>query len=350
VAFGPPVTREPGEVAREAGALAEEGARHFRVGGQTCILSYKARGVGSTETPEPDAKKVEALFSGIRRAAPDLAVLHADNANPAVMSVNPESSRDALEAIASHCTPGNTLALGLESADPAVREANNLNADARQTLEAITMMNEIGGERGANGLPRLLPGVNFVTGLRGETRSTLELNRAFLQELTEDNLLVRRVNVRRALLPDSPGPARSPIHAKLKKWVTDVFEPAMLARLLPEGTVLRDVFLERSRGNVTFGRQAGSYPVLVGVPYPVDLNRWVDVVVTSHGSRSVGGVEYPLDINTASMKALAALPGVGKKRAAAIVRRRPIKDEAHLAAALDSQAVANTLMGYVKLE
>ena len=73
-----------------------------------------------------------------------------------------------------------------------------------------------------------------------------------------------------------------------------------------------------------------SYPILVGLPYPFELGRRVDVAVTGRGPRSVGGLVHPTDANTATLSMLGAVPGIGKKRAMTIVRRRPFKDEAEL--------------------
>ena len=100
---------------------------------------------------------------------------------------------------------------------------------------------------------------------------------------------------------------------------------------------------------MTYGRQIGTYPILVGLPYDLDVNRFMDVKITSHGARSVTAVEFPLDVNRASLKALEALPGVGAKRAARIVRHRPFANLAGLAAALDDTAVVEGVRSFVGL-
>ncbi|HKZ47343.1 MAG TPA: helix-hairpin-helix domain-containing protein, partial [Thermoplasmata archaeon] len=56
--------------------------------------------------------------------------------------------------------------------------------------------------------------------------------------------------------------------------------------------------------------------------------------------RSLTAVEYPLDANRASLHALTAVPGVGEKRAARIVRGRPFQSAADLAKAFDEPAAA----------
>src|SRR5207247_4491434 len=81
-------------------------------------------------------------------------------------------------------------------ADPRVMEANNLNIDADGCLEAVRMVNAVGRERGGSGMPILLPGLNFVAGLDGETKKTFDLNLAFLKRLLEEDLWVRRINIR----------------------------------------------------------------------------------------------------------------------------------------------------------
>jgi len=98
------------------------------------------------------------------------------------------------------------------------------------------------------------------------------------------------------------------------------------------------VFLELQDGHVTYGRQIGTYPILVGLPYRTGINRFVDVRVVSHGQRSLTAVEYPLDVNHAPLAAISALPGIGAKRAARIVRARPFDSLPAFVASLDEPA------------
>jgi radical SAM superfamily enzyme with C-terminal helix-hairpin-helix motif len=78
--------------------------------------------------PEPDVQAVTALFGelGKRVASGKIRVLNIDNANPGTISNYPEESARMLEAIAAAITPGDTLALGIESFDPQVIARNNL--------------------------------------------------------------------------------------------------------------------------------------------------------------------------------------------------------------------------------
>ena len=332
--FGRPVFREPEDIVEEATALSKIGVKRFRLGGQACIFSYMADGVGKTERPVPNPDVMQELFSALHELKPE--VLHADNANPAIIAEHPEEARRVAETIVKYSTPGNTLSFGMESADSAVIEENNLNASADEVLDAIRLVNKAGKKRGRNGMPELLPGLNFIAGLKGETAETYRLNREFLQRVMDENLLLRRINIRQIAETREkfPGPIRKEF-MRFKTWVRENIDHPMLERTIPQGTVLRDVYLELKRGGTTFGRQVGSYPILVGLSYGTEINRFVDVIITGHGQKSITGIEYPTDINSASMAHLQAIPGIGKKRAAAIVRGRPWKSPDKMIEALD---------------
>jgi radical SAM superfamily enzyme with C-terminal helix-hairpin-helix motif len=346
---GAPVFRDEEDIIAECRKLRELGVTNFRLGAQTCIVSYKAD-TTSGDPPRPNPGTIERLFAGIAALGPD--VLHVDNANPAVIASFPEESERALKSLVKHCTGGNVLALGLECADPRVREANNLNSSAEQAMEAIRMINRAGSGTSATGLPSLLPGLNLIVGLEGETRESLELDKAFVLAVLDEGLMLRRINVRQ-VIPIRREFATTVNHrefVRFKEFVRERVDRPMLERMVPRGTVLRKVFTELRDGNTTFGRQIGSYPLLVGIPYPVDIGRFVDLQVVDWGFRSVTAIEHPLRINSCSLKALEALPGVGRKRAVRLFRKRPLRGPPDLAAALDDTRVAASLEDLISYE
>jgi len=100
----------------------------------------------------------------------------------------------------------------------------------------------------------------------------------------------------------------------------------MLRRVVPAGTIMKDVRTEIF-DKITFARQLGTYPLLVGIPVQVELNRFYDIMVTDHGHRSITGIPVPVDINRAPLKIIELIPGVGKKRAGEIVMGRQYKDK-----------------------
>lgn len=338
---GKPLMRSPEDILAEASKLKELGVRNIRVGGQTCIISYGSEDDSGTPRPNPSA--VRTLFEGLRDMGFD--TLHVDNANAAVISTYPEESEEILNILTECCTDGNVLALGMESADPRVVIENNLNSTADEVLDAVRMINEIGGERGPRGMPKLLPGINIICGLDGETASTYKMDMELLERVRDEGLMVRRINIRQVL------PIRKEFKTKVdqrrfkkfKEQVREDIDRVMLERIVPYGTVLKDVYLELNDGNVTFGRQIGSYPLLVGVPYKLDTEEFHDVFITEWGFRSITGITYPFDINHMPMSSLEGLPGVGKKRATKLVLERPFKDAEDLRRVIEDPKVIDML-------
>ena len=323
--YGSPRYRSTGSVAAEAAALYAHGGKHFRVGRQPDILAY---GSGAGEYPAPRPDLLEDLFSSIRTAAPGLKTLHIDNTNPATIAKHEERSREALRAIIRHHTPGDVAAFGMETADPAVVSANNLKATAGEVFRAITIVNEEGGQR-REGVPELLPGLNFVCGLAGETEKTYALNEEFLVRVRDAGLLVRRVNIRQ-VMPFEGTPAYTDNtlgrydrrFRAFKEFVRQKIDLPMLQRVYPLGTVLHDIRIEIS-GALSFGRQMGSYPILVGIPVCLEKRSIIDAVIVDWGMRSVTALPVPVEINTLPAAAIKWLPGIGKKKVAAVIAKRP---------------------------
>jgi len=273
--------RSAEHIIEEAERLRELGAEAFRLGKQSCIYSYAG---GAPE-------RIEALLSGLAALRPG--VLHLDNANPTMVT------EKRTELFVKYLTPGSTAAMGIESFDPEVAQANNLNCAYDQAFEAIRIVNRVGGHRGDNGCHALLPGVNILLGLAGETPDTLDRNFAALKRLVDEGLLIRRLNIRRVV--PFPGTA---LHEQAGQkylrqnrryyaaWINRVREEIdmpMLERLFPVGTLLRDLYSEVHNGNITFLRQVGSYPIVVGVGERLALNERFDVRVTGYKRRSLTG-------------------------------------------------------------
>ncbi|MFP8953782.1 radical SAM protein [Natrialbaceae archaeon A-arb3/5] len=348
--YGNPEFRPPPTVVGEVDALSDYGAKHFRIGRQADILAYG----GDGEAPNPEA--LRQLYSGIREVAPDLETLHLDNMNPITIVNWPEASREGIRIIAEYNTPGDTAAFGLESADPVVQEENNLNVSAEECFEAVKIVNEEAGWRpggpddprpadraseavaSTNGddnvrrLPKLLPGINLLHGLKGEREETYDLNRQFLRRVYDEGYMLRRINIRQVMSFDGTemsetGAEIANDHKKLfkryKREVREEIDNPMLQRVAPPGTVLPDVHLEYHQDGKTFGRQLGTYPLLVGIPGERPLGQTIDVAVVDHGYRSVTAVPYPLDLNDASMDELTVIPGIGDRTAGDLVVNRP---------------------------
>jgi radical SAM superfamily enzyme with C-terminal helix-hairpin-helix motif len=323
--YGPPKYRSIEGIGDEIAALYAAGARHFRLGRQPDILVYGA-GHGEFPTPRPD--HIEDLFHTIRQEAPGLLTLHIDNVNPGTIAHHEESARAALQAIIEGHTPGDVAACGMETADPTVISKNNLKAGPEEVMSAIRIINEVGGVR-RSGIPELLPGLNFVIGLQGETLQTFDLNEQFLSSVRSKGFLLRRINIRQ-LMPFEGTKAYSmntlgrhdARFRSFKEFVRRTIDTPMLKEVFPVGTILRDVIIEK-RDTVSFGRQMGSYPILVGIPLDLPIRSVLDTVVIANGPRSVTCLPVPVDINHIPMSGLRWIPGIGKKKAGMIAAKRP---------------------------
>jgi radical SAM superfamily enzyme with C-terminal helix-hairpin-helix motif len=112
--FGEPRFRNKKDIVEEVRALSQLGALNFRLGAQSCIYSYGTEELGKSDTPKPNPEKIESLFKGIRNAAPNLKVLHTDNANPAIIAEHPKEATKITKTLVKYCTSGNVVAFGME--------------------------------------------------------------------------------------------------------------------------------------------------------------------------------------------------------------------------------------------
>ncbi len=297
--YGKPDFRDQKEICREVKALYENNIKFFRLGCQADLLTFKGFNIGEAEFPKPNVEALKKLYVGVRRVAPKLEVLHMDNANPGTIANWPLESREILKIIVEMGTPGDVAALGVESSDERVIRENNLKTSPEESFFAIKLINEVGSRRGWNGLPRLLPGINFVHGLKGETKETFIKNFEFLKRILENGLLVRRINIRQVMVFKGTPMYRfglknvfkhKKVFWKWRKRIREEIDLPMLRKVLPKGTILRRVFTEKKGDGYTFGRQLGTYPLIVKIKGNLKLREFVDVRVQTHSYRSIKGV------------------------------------------------------------
>lgn len=274
--------REQEDIFNEAKALCSDGARYFRLGKQSCFYSYK----------NSNSDEIEKLLHSISSLKPN--VLHIDNVDP--NKVITDNGIEISKLVVKYCTPGNVAALGAESFDRDVVKANNLNALPETVYKAVEIINKIGSERGENGMPNLLPGINLILGLKNETKKTFEENYYWLKKMLDDNLLLRRINIRQvAIFPNtemfSTGmkylKKNKKFYWKFRRKIREEIDSPMLNRLVPKGTVLKEVYTEIHDGNTTFARQFGSYPLIIGIKQRLELGKFINVRVINHMLRSI---------------------------------------------------------------
>ncbi|MCQ6254517.1 radical SAM protein [Methanocaldococcus sp.] len=297
--FGLPKFRDEKSIIEEIKALYNEGIRYFRIGRQPCIYSYKAIDSEKEEVPKPNVEAIEKLFKGIWNVS-NPKVLHIDNANPAVIARHEDESREITKILVKYCTSGNVAAFGVESFDEKVIKANNLLTTPEDVLKAVEILNEIGGKRGETGLPYLLPGINLLFGLKGESKRTFSINFEYLKEIYDRGFMIRRINIRQVVpffgtditLKDvKKAEKRKKLFLWFKEKIREEIDNKMLKRVIPKGTILKDVFVElKDKENLYFGRQFGSYPILVGIKDKnLKIGQFVDIEVIDYGRRSITG-------------------------------------------------------------
>ena len=291
--WGRPMSREIEDVVAEVGALYSQGVRAFRLGRQSDLLVYGSPDLGAEEWPKPSPESIYKLFYGTRSVAPSLMTLHIDNVNPGTVARWPRESEEALKAIVEFHTPGDVAAMGIESVDPKVVKLNNLKVDLEGAITAVRIVNKVGSKRGWNGLPHLLPGLNFIAGLPGETKETWDHNKALLNMIEKEGLMVRRVNLRKlSLVPDTPVSklVRSVKVAKgynsFRRYVME-WQERMMKKVVPKGTILVNVMVEKVERGVSYARQPASYPITVEIPGRYPVGTWLRVRVKRHHAKSV---------------------------------------------------------------
>ncbi|MFH1439170.1 MAG: radical SAM protein [Candidatus Woesearchaeota archaeon] len=308
--------RKINDIIDEVKALSKKGIKYFRLGKQSDFFLW-------------DEKGMKTLLKTIRDEC-EIDVLHIDNANPVLIT------EEKVKLVVKYCTPGNIAALGVESFDKDVVEANNLNSTPEKALEAIRIINKYGADRGEeldkdnksskkgknnkenvkyndyNGMQKFIPGINILFGLIGENKKTHIENMKYLQQILDENLLLRRINIRQVAVFPETQIEKECGNKYLKKnkkyywrWRNEIrqnIDNEMLKRLVPVGTILKNCIAEIYDGKTTFLRQIGTYPLIIGVKGEnikkdgkiiegkrLELGKFYDVKVTGHMLRSIVG-------------------------------------------------------------
>jgi radical SAM superfamily enzyme with C-terminal helix-hairpin-helix motif len=168
---------------------------------------------------------------------------------------------------------------------------------------------------------------------------TFEINYRCLAEIMERGLLLKRINIRQVLpFPGTPlyGKkirASSAVENRFRYYrerIRSEIENPMLESIYPPGTVLRESQILETHAGYSYGKQISSYAITAKFPLELPVMSFHDALVVAHRERSLIALPFPADINTLPQKALELVPGIGKKRAADIILKRPFRsiDEA----------------------
>ena len=275
------------DVLEEIRQLTDAGVRNFRFGQQTCFFSYQHRDTGA----------IERLLTGAWEICPEMEVLHIDNADP--LAVASPAGRRISELVARYCTEGNCAPMGVETFDPRVVERNALTCTPEVVMRAIENVNDAGAERGPGGLPLLLPGLNLIYGLPGETHRTHLANLTWLARIFDQGLLCHRTNVRQARIYPGTGlaamsrddPAPSVEHfATWKADIDQMWDAPMKRRVYPQGLRIPGLHSFFVTVTGTWFRRLGSYSIQIVEPDTASpLSQRAALTVTGHAPRYLTG-------------------------------------------------------------
>ncbi len=319
IIYGKYKERNIKSVIGELEALSKNGTKNIRFGRSSNFLAYGMtfnNGEINTQIFKDLYKEIHGKFD----------MIHTDNANPKFIVENYEKSKKILETIAKYNTAGDILSFGIESFDENVLKKNRISGNQEDFIKAIDIVNKIGGERDENGIPKLLPGINLLYGLIGETKETYEINKRFLEKIFADNNMLRRINVRQVMIfPETFLSNTDEKHKVKKKQFLNfkefmkIYDNKMLERVFPLGTILKKLIVEKIDNNMTFSRQLGTYSVICGSPKQREKLSKFDGVVVDHGSRSLTVLENPVQLEKLNRRQLSMIKGISKKAAEKII-------------------------------
>ena len=188
---GVPIWRSPEDIIQEV-SIAHDMGEHVRLGGMTDTYTYMAEGVVEMEYPRPNPEPIAKLLHGLRDD--ERLESYTDNGNPSIIAEHLEEAEEITKTLVETLSDGAVLSFGWNLLT-LMCMANWLNCDSKQPKSAIAPTNKHGRVRGERGLPKLLPGLNFIAGLNGET-SAIMINLKLLNELKDEGHMIRRVNIR----------------------------------------------------------------------------------------------------------------------------------------------------------
>jgi len=323
-------SRKEKDIIKEVDALISQGISKFRIGRQADILQYQTQFSELKQGfPKPEITPLKNLFAALkeRKDSGKIETLNIDNANPGTIINFPKEASLILEQITKAITPGDTLALGIESFDPTVIKMNNLKVNSTEAIEVIKIINSIGGQR-INNIPILLPGLNLIHGLKGENLRTFEVNFKTLKQIKDLGLLLKRINIRK--LYPFPGTPLYLDKPKINLGATNRFEyykqkirreidQTMLKKIYPLGTILKDCLILEESFNYSYGKQISSYSITTKSPLLLKKKKFYDLMIIGHQERSVLTLPTDINIKTLSKKALTCLPGISDSQASKII-------------------------------
>jgi radical SAM superfamily enzyme with C-terminal helix-hairpin-helix motif len=220
-------------------------------------------------------------------------------------------------------------------------------------MKAIEIINSAGGSMGKE-ISKLLPGVNLIRGLPGETRETFRMNYEFLLKVLDSGLILRRINIRQLKLSSWTGISR--LHSfkdKNERMLDAAFrnyrgkirrdvDMPMIKKVFPPGTIIPDIIVEMERGDWSIARPIGTYPIAVNIPEKLPTLKKISVFVVGYRERSLIGLPYPFHLKDATHQELRQIPGLSKKAGELMAKKKILKAD------LNSSPIFNKIKDFIR--
>ena len=276
--------RSQEDIVEEMKSLYNKGALYFRLGRQPNFYAYM----------DCSPQKIEELFKNIWINCPNIKTLHIDNVSP--HNVNTPEGIKITEIVAKYTTSGNITPFGVESFDPVIRKKCNLNGSIDDIHKSIDIINKYGKARGKNGIPKLLPGINIIYGLDGQSEKTLDHNLVNFKKILESDNYVRRVFVRKLTSPygeqfDNYTDEEVKQFNNWSKTIEKEFIIPMLEKVFPIGLEIDELRMEMYKNGDSILRQMGTCPIRVVVKdKELKLDNFYKIKVIGYiGNRTIIG-------------------------------------------------------------
>lgn len=276
--------RDEEDIINEMKSLYDKGARYFRLGRQPNFFAYMNN----------SSEHIERLFRGIWEKCPDIKTLHIDNVGP--QDVNTMEGEKIASIVSKYCTDGNITPFGVESFDPLIRKKCNLNGSIEDIHKAIEIINKYGKERGKTGMPKLLPGINIIYGLNGQTKNTLDINLKNFERIFKKGNWIRRVFVRKLTSPygEQFDNYTDKDLEEFKDWqnkIEENFTIPMLKEIYPIDTKISELRMEMYNEEDSILRQMATCPIRVVIKdRELELDKFYKIKVIGYaGNRTLLG-------------------------------------------------------------
>ncbi len=305
-------------------------------------------------TLDLDHSAIERLLEGAGSVAPELKGLHILNINPAAVANDKDEAEKITKTVVEHCSDGNFPNLRAITFDEEVQLVNNVACSTQDFNEVVDMMSSAGRVTGPNGLPTLLPAVELVYGLAGESQETIEINEERIRELASQKLIRGAVARRLVPIPGTTIAKRDDLEEledldqHLEVLRNDINAP-LKSGLASPGQLLKDIYAMRSLDTAVQATKVGINSPSLLVHGAAKVGQLQDVRVTEPNNGRLEALSHPLTPKTVSRDLLRMIPGMSEEDINAFMQMRP-ENEAEFQEIFEDPSIGRRAASYFEFE